>query len=176
MQTSDRRQNTERRRGTIRPRQAWVCCLLSAVCCLFLAGCVRRALTIRTNPPGALVYVNDELKGQSPVTYDFLWYGWHRLTLRKDGFERVDDRQQLRCPVYLWIPFDLAMELMPFQIRDRRTWSYALTPLPTLPSPVPPEIPPQGSAPASQNSQAAETQSSDAAPAPSTMETTHEPR
>ena len=87
-----------------------------------------------------MVYVNDQLKGTSPVTYDFLWYGWHRLTLRKAGFERLDDRKPLRAPVYLWIPFDLAMELAPFPIRDERTWSYTLTPTVTPPSPVPPEL------------------------------------
>ena len=114
--------------------------LFLLVCGLLLTGCVRRALTIRTQPPGALVYVNDELKGQSPVTYDFVWYGWHRITLRKDGFDRVDDRKLLRAPVYLWIPFDLAMELLPFPIHDDRTWSYTLTPAPALPTPVPPEL------------------------------------
>ena len=95
-----------------------------------------------------MVYVNDQLKGTSPVTYDFLWYGWHRLTLRKAGFERLDDRKQLRSPVYLWIPFDLAMELMPFSLHDARTWSYTLTPTVMPPSPVPPVLlePPASSA------------------------------
>jgi hypothetical protein len=84
------------------------------------------------------VYVNDQLKGESPVTYDFMWYGWHRVTLRKAGFERMDDRQQLRAPSYFWIPFDLVMELLPWPIRDVRTWSYALTPTVALPTPAPP--------------------------------------
>ena len=109
---------------------------------------MRRSLTIRTEPPGALVYVNDVLKGASPVTYDFTWYGWHRLTLRKEGFERVDDRRLLRAPVYLWIPLDLAMELAPFPIHDDRTWSYTLAPSAALPEPVAPATeagtPPKG--------------------------------
>ena len=95
-------------------------------------------MTIRTTPPGAKVYVNDELKGESPVTYDFTWYGWYRILLRKDGFERRDDRKFLRAPVYLWIPFDLAMELLPFPVRDARAWSYTLTPSKELSTPVPP--------------------------------------
>ena len=107
-------------------------------------GCVRRALTIRTDPPGALVYVNDELKGKSPVTYDFVWYGWHRVMIRKEGYERVEDRKQLRAPRYLWIPLDLAMELLPFPIRDTRTWDYTLAPaaVPAAPTPPPTFIPP----------------------------------
>ena len=122
-----------------------VTCLLVAVGCLFAGGCVHRSLTIRTDPPGAMVYVNDQLKGTSPVTYDFLWYGWYRLTLRKEGFERVDDRRVLAAPMHLWIPFDLAMELLPFPVRDERTWTYALTPAQELPTPKPPAIIPASS-------------------------------
>ena len=111
---------------------------LAALLLLGCAGCVHRQLTIATDPPGAMVYVNDQLKGSTPVTYDFEWYGWHRLTLRKNGFERLDDRKELRAPCYLWIPFDLAAELLPFPVRDERTWSYTLTPIQDLPVPQPP--------------------------------------
>ena len=120
------------------PRPVMLGALLALAGCLLITGCVRRSLTIRTNPPGARVYVNDQLKGESPVTYDFLWYGWYRLTMRKDGFERLDDRRLLRTPMYLWIPLDLVIELLPFTIRDTRTWSYTLTPAQELATPVPP--------------------------------------
>jgi len=112
--------------------------LLVAVGCVFAGGCVHRSLTIRTEPPGAMVYVNDQLKGTSPVTYDFLWYGWYRLTLRKEGFERLDARRMLAAPPHLWIPFDVVMELLPFPVRDERMWTYALTPAEELPIPKPP--------------------------------------
>ena len=117
--------------------------LVSLVACgvsLGMSGCVRRSLTIRTDPPGAKVYVNDELKGESPVTYDFMWYGWHRVMIRKEGYSRVDDRKQLRSPARLWIPFDLVMELVPVRVWDRREWAYTLTPAPELPAPVPPPL------------------------------------
>ncbi len=127
--------------------------VLGALCSVLTSGCVRRSLTIRTNPPGALVYVNDQLKGESPVTYDFMWYGWYRLTIRKEGFERIDDRKHLRAPLYLWIPLDLVMELWPFPVRDTRTWSYALNRAPELPTPQPPLVmPPAAQAPVLQPS------------------------
>jgi len=84
------------------------------------------------------VSINDVLKGPSPVTYDFMWYGWHRVMIRKEGFERVEDRKQLRAPIYLWIPFDLAIELLPFPIRDTRVWAYTLTPTQMPPTPLRP--------------------------------------
>jgi hypothetical protein len=74
------------------------------------------------------------------VTYDFMWYGWHRVMLRKEGFERIEDRKLLRTPAYLWIPFDLVTELLPIPIRDVRVWSYELQPTVILPTPVPPDM------------------------------------
>ena len=128
-------------------------CGLGCAVLLLLSGCVRRSLTIRTDPPGALVYVNDQLKGESPLTYDFIWYGWHRVMVRKEGFERMEDRKLLRAPVYLWIPLDFAMELLPFPIRDERTWNYTLVPAAIPAAPTPPDTftppPPKPAAPAS---------------------------
>ncbi len=125
--------------------------LSSAVACLLLlSGCVTRSLTIKTDPPGAMVYVNDQLKGTTPLTYDFVWYGWHRVMIRKEGFQRVDDRKKLSAPIYLWIPVDLVMDFLPFRIRDQRTWEYVLAPQ-TDKTPLPPEMflkQPQAQAPA----------------------------
>jgi hypothetical protein len=121
--------------------------VLFAVCCLLCAGCVRRALTIRSEPPGASVYLNDQLKGETPLTYDFEWYGWYRVTLRKEGYERLDDHKLLRAPAIFWIPFDLVYELLPLTIWDRETWSYALVPAAPLPTPSPPPLTMTGPSP-----------------------------
>ncbi|MCP4263659.1 MAG: PEGA domain-containing protein, partial [Planctomycetes bacterium] len=45
---------------------------------LLLSGCVERKLTINTEPQGALVILNDEEIGTSPVTVSFEWYGDYR--------------------------------------------------------------------------------------------------
>jgi hypothetical protein len=112
-----------------------VCGLLIA-----LTGCVRRQLTIRSEPPGAQVFMNDTLKGQTPLTYDFEWYGGYRVVLQKEGYERIHDHKRLRAPIRFWIPFDLVCELLPFTIWDRRTWSYTLVPTTPLPTPSPPPL------------------------------------
>ena len=140
---------TRRQTADGRRQQTWSWLLPTAYCLLLTVttGCVYRSLTIRTEPPGALVYVNDQLKGESPVTYDFVWYGWHRVTLRKEGFARLDDQKLLRAPVYLWIPFDFVMELVPFRMHDTREWSYVLTPSPAPSTPVPPPLTPPAETP-----------------------------
>ena len=117
-------------------------CLLVTCHLLLVTGCVHRSLTIRTDPPGAMVYLNDELKGQTPLTFDFLWYGTHRVIVKKDGFERIEERKTIKAPLYLWIPFDLAMELLPFPIRDAYTWAYTLTPAAVPPAPSAPSTAP----------------------------------
>ena len=53
---------------------------------LLLTGCVERELTITTKPQGALVVLNDEEIGTSPVTVPFNWYGDYRVRISKSGF------------------------------------------------------------------------------------------
>jgi len=45
------------------------------IAALLLTGCVERKLTINTEPAGAMVTLNDEQIGESPVTVTFNWYG-----------------------------------------------------------------------------------------------------
>jgi hypothetical protein len=105
---------------------------------LLNTGCVRRKLTIRSEPPGALILMNEEKIGTTPYSYDFDWYGSYRLTLMKDGYNRLDDTVTLQAPWYMWIPLDFAMEVLPFPVRDTRSVSYTLQEKQPLPIPVPP--------------------------------------
>ncbi len=82
-------------------------------------GCVERILKIQTDPPGALVTVNDEEVGVSPVQVSFLWYGDYDLIFRKRGYETLKTSYRIHPPWYQWPPLDLIAEtLIPFTIRD----------------------------------------------------------
>lgn len=86
------------------------------------AGCVERTAKIQTDPPGALVLVNDEEVGVSPVTFSFLWYGDYDILLRKPGYKTLKTNHRLHAPWYQWPPFDLVAEVMiPVMIRDEHT-------------------------------------------------------
>ena len=46
-------------------------------------------MTIRTNPPGALVYVDDYEIGTTPVSTNFTYYGKRKIRIVKDGYETL---------------------------------------------------------------------------------------
>jgi hypothetical protein len=61
-------------------------------------GCVQRRMTIRSDPPGALVYVDDYEIGNTPVSTDFVYYGTRKIRLVKDGYETLTVRQPFPVP------------------------------------------------------------------------------
>jgi hypothetical protein len=104
--------------------------LLAAVA----AGCVQRRMTIRSNPPGALVYVDDYQLGTTPVSHDFVYYGTRKIRLVKDGYETLTVRQPFPIPWYEYFPLDFVSEnLIPWEIRDERVVDLAMTPAAATP-------------------------------------------
>lgn len=94
-----------------------------------LSGCVERELTINTRPQGALVELNDEEIGTSPVTVPFEWYGDYRVRIRKSGFETLNTHRNLKGPWYDKFPFDFfAQILYPKRIIDSYEWTFELSP------------------------------------------------
>lgn len=103
-----------------------VCCLVAVAC---QVGCVRRTMTIETEPDGALVILNDQELGRSPVSIDFTWYGDYSLLVRKDGFKTLDTNVSVKEPWYQLIPFDFIAEVLwPQTIVDRRQFQFTLEP------------------------------------------------
>ncbi len=98
-------------------------------------GCVQRRLTIRSNPPGALVYVDNDEVGTTPVSTDFIYYGMREIRLVKDGFETLTVKQNLSPPWYQWPPLDFFSEnLVPGELRDQRTLDFQLQPQIVVPT------------------------------------------
>lgn len=77
---------------------------------LALSGCVERTVKIRTDPPNALVLINDEEVGLSPVKFSFLWYGDYDITIRKTGYETIKTHQRIDAPWWQFPPIDLVAE------------------------------------------------------------------
>jgi hypothetical protein len=106
-------------------------CLLGgalAVAALF-GGCVERKLTIKTEPQDAVVFLNDEEIGVSPVTVSFQWYGEYRVRIEKQGYETLKTYRSLAPPLHDHPPFDFfAQNLWPDRIVDSYEWTFTLSP------------------------------------------------
>lgn len=92
-------------------------------------------MTIRSNPPGALVYIDDYEIGTTPVTQSYLYYGTRKIRLVKDGYETLTVMQSVPAPWYEIPPLDFVSEnVVPSEIRDQREFCYQLTPQRIVPT------------------------------------------
>lgn len=108
--------------------------LLMLVALLGMVGCVRRRLTIRTNPPGAMVYVDRQPIGQTPVSDNFTYYGTRHVEIVKDGYRTETFLRTFRPPWYEIPPLDFITEnLWPFEKRDERIIDVEMVPEPVVP-------------------------------------------
>lgn len=96
----------------------------------FCEAAVRRRLTIRSNPPGALVFIDDQEIGVTPVSTSFIYYGTRKIQLIKDGYETVTVLRTFKPPWYQWAGIDFITEnLVRSEFRDERLIEFKLTPL-----------------------------------------------
>ncbi|MGB2862420.1 MAG: PEGA domain-containing protein [Sedimentisphaerales bacterium] len=94
-----------------------------------LTGCVERRLTINTKPQGAVVALNDEEIGESPVSVNFKWYGDYCVRIRKEGYETLNTHRYLKGPWYDHFPFDFFAQIVnPNRIVDSYEWTFELSP------------------------------------------------
>lgn len=99
------------------------------VLCVLQVGCLRRRLTLRSDPPGALAYVDGQEIGITPVSTPFTYYGTRKVQLMKDGYETVTQLHKIKTPWYQWPGIDfLAENIYPYEIRDDRELHFAMTP------------------------------------------------
>ncbi|MCC6682894.1 MAG: PEGA domain-containing protein [Phycisphaeraceae bacterium] len=78
-----------------------------------VAGCVQRTISITSQPSGALVYLNDEEVGRTPVTVPFTYYGIYDVRLTADGCQPLWTKQKAVAPWWEVPPVDLAAEAVP---------------------------------------------------------------
>lgn len=120
-----------RDRRSERRRRAGVGLLLVLVAC---GGCVERRYTIRTEPPGALAFVNGEEIGTTPVSRSFTYYGPREIVLMADGYRTEKIVQPMRPPWWdNYLTEFFSENMVPATLRDDRSYTYKLSPA-TIPS------------------------------------------
>ena len=96
---------------------------------LALCGCMSRRITVRTEPSGALVEMNGERLGVSPVSTNFTYYGTNEFKMSMPGYETQVVQQPTPPPWYQIPPLDFVTDnFLPFRVRDHREFNYVLAP------------------------------------------------
>ena len=112
-----------------------LCLFVGAACCVAGPGCVQRRMTIRSNPTGAMVYIDNQEIGTTPVSTNFTYYRTREFRLVKDGYEPLTEKRTLPVPWYQFVPLDFVTEnLVPGEIRDHRTLDFQLVPQRVVPT------------------------------------------
>ncbi len=112
------------------PVQQFSPAVLLALALAWCPGCVERLLEIRSDPPGAEVYINGERAGVTPLDHRFDFYGTFDITLRSKEHRSCRNLETVRPPWYEIPPLDFFAEnLVPFVIRDRNEFHYTLEPI-----------------------------------------------
>ena len=102
--------------------------LFAALVLLAATGCVSRRVTIRSDPPGALVEVDGERLGFTPVSFDFDYFATREITLSKAGYETLTVLQPIKAPWYEIPPLDAVSDnLLPYRVTNRHDFAYKLT-------------------------------------------------
>ena len=103
--------------------------ILALVLAVGLGGCVEREITVRSEPPGAIVLLSDVEVGRTPLTIPFTWYGDYDIILRLAGHKTLKTHANLRPPIYEIPPLDFFSAIAPWTYHDRRYLHYTLTKL-----------------------------------------------
>ena len=113
-----------RRRGLV---------VLAAFAALGLAGCVERVLLIRTDPPGARVWVNGKDRGTSPVSVRYVHEGRFEVRIEKAGYESLADEVTTEVHLDAVPGPDFFAENGPWKIERRTAADFRLVPLRATP-------------------------------------------
>ncbi|MCZ6795463.1 MAG: PEGA domain-containing protein [Planctomycetota bacterium] len=104
-----------------------------ALAALLASGCVERLLQVRSEPPGARVFVNGQEVGETPLDHPFSFYGTLSVVLRRSGYESQRIVAELEPPWYEYFPLDFFAEnLLPWTLRDHHLVRVELEPLDNL--------------------------------------------
>ena len=96
---------------------------------------VRRRLTITSNPPGAVVFVDDREIGITPVSTSFTYYGTRKIQLVLEGFETLTVKRTFSPPWYQWPVVDFISEnMIRRELRDERVVDFRMVPQRIVPS------------------------------------------
>ena len=103
----------------------WIVPIVTCLVLLSGVGCARHSVSITSEPSGALVFINGNEVGRTPMKYNFDNFGDFDVTLRKEGYETLKTHHNIKTPLYGYPPLDLGAEA--FGVKDHYEWRFDLT-------------------------------------------------
>jgi hypothetical protein len=96
-------------------------------------GCVRRAISVRSDPEGAKVFLDGSFAGETPCEIAFTFYGTREIVVRAAGRTPQAVLLEIDPPWWQVLPLDLVTELLiPWTISDERRLFVALAAAPPV--------------------------------------------
>ena len=92
-------------------------------------GCLKRTISVTSDPPGALVWINDVEVGRTPLETDFTFYGTYDVRLRREGYEPIVTSAKAKTPIQEMPGIDLLAEAAPVRMHNVVRWHWTLVPL-----------------------------------------------
>jgi PEGA domain len=93
------------------------------------SGCVHRRILVRSDPEGALVTIDQQPIGHTPVAVPFTYYGTREIRVEKDGFATQKCLHTFPAPWYQIPPLDFITDnFWPREINDDRVVDVQLIP------------------------------------------------
>jgi len=100
--------------------------VLLAVALLYVGGCIQRTITIESDPPGALAYLNDVEVGRTPVSVPFTFYGTYDVRLELDGYQTLQTTAKAEAPLWEAPGPDLIAEALPGNNEVEIKWNFTM--------------------------------------------------
>ena len=114
--------------------------MFAALAILWLSGftgCVERKITIGSDPAGAIVMLNDQEVGRTPITVPFTWYGDYDVRLRYEKNTGTPESPKITryylhthkkttTPWFEFIGMDLIAQILPIQFKDEQVWAFVI--------------------------------------------------
>ena len=124
-------------------KSATLTALIALGCLAACSGCVERRIVVRSDPPGAPVWIDEQYAGLTPLDWSFAHYGWRRVRvgpLRDEGGRISHAEQEVEVPVrppwYERFPLDFFSEVLYPRtlVDDHRLDLFRLEPAPQVPA------------------------------------------
>ncbi len=91
---------------------------------------MQRRVLVNSNPEGALVTIDHQPIGHTPVAVPFTYYGTREVRIEMDGFQTQKIKHRFVPPWYQIPPLDFITDnFWPREINDDRLLDFQLTPL-----------------------------------------------